>query len=170
MPTAVFVKISGVIALNGSWHPFRSFTCQWWNFTTVRRLSWTRLRRLPTKRYGRMRPGGDFWLYLHEHGVDGVKRKLQEHGIDIPVIEPFRAATRSPTSAATRRRPHRPAGHHHLSQAGCLRHRQRPAHRQVRRAHRPGGPGHQAASTCTATTWKSTGKTWTARLRRRIRV
>lgn len=30
-------------------------------------------------------------------------------------------------------------GHHHLSQAGCLRHRQRPAHRQVRRAHRPGG-------------------------------
>ena len=24
-----------------------------------------------------------------------------------------------------------------------LRHRQRPAHRQVRRAHRPGGPGHQ---------------------------
>lgn len=55
--TAVFVKISGVIALNGSWHPFRSFTCQWWNFTTVRRLSWTRLRRLPTKRYGRMAPG-----------------------------------------------------------------------------------------------------------------
>ena len=50
-------RMAGRFSVNGSWHPFRSFTCQWWNFTTVRRLSWTRLRRLPTKRYGRMAPG-----------------------------------------------------------------------------------------------------------------
>ena len=32
--------------------------------------------------------------------VDGVKRKLQEHGIDIPVIEPFRAALYDALSCA----------------------------------------------------------------------
>ena len=32
--------------------------------------------------------------------VDGVKRKLQVHGIDIPVIEPFRAALYDALSCA----------------------------------------------------------------------